>query len=145
MSARLRAVLDTNVFVSAARTPRGVCGRILAAAYAGDWTMVVSEKLLSELAEVLHRPWLSDWLAEGEPEEFAAAVRQIAEVVADPPPSAVRAVRDEDDEFLVALARSAGVDVLVSGDRDLLVLDDPEHRVWTPAIFLARISDPSAR
>ena len=111
----------------------------------GHWTMVVSEQLLDELGEVLHRPWLSDSLADGEPEEFMAAVRQIAEVVADPPPSAVRAVRDEGDEFLVALARSAGVDVLVSGERDLLVLDDPAHAVWTPAIFLARISDPSAR
>jgi putative PIN family toxin of toxin-antitoxin system len=88
---------------------------------------------------------LSDWLAEGEPEEFAAAVRQIAEVADDPSPTAVRAVRDEDDEFLLALARSAGIDVLVSGDRDLLVLDDPAHPAWTPAIFLAKISDPSTR
>lgn len=105
--------------------------------------MVVSEQLLDELAEVLHRPWLSDGLAEGEPEECVVAVRQIAEVADDPPPTAVQAVRDKDDEFLVALVRSAGVDALVSGDRDLLVLDDPAHPVWTPAIFLAKISDPS--
>ncbi len=99
MSARLRVVLDTNVFVSAARTPRGVCGRILDAAYAEIWTMVASEQLLDELDEVLHRPWVSDWLAKSEAEEFIAAIREIAEMVADPPPSSIRAVRDPNDEF----------------------------------------------
>ena len=142
MSARLRVVLDTNVFVSAARTPRGVCGRILDAACAEIWKMVVSEQLLDELAEVLHRPWVSDWLAKSEAEEFIAAIREIAEMVADPPPSSIRAVRDPNDEFVVALARSAGVTALVSGDRDLLILDDPEYPVWTPAMFLARLGDP---
>ncbi|MHB1486934.1 MAG: putative toxin-antitoxin system toxin component, PIN family [Acidimicrobiales bacterium] len=145
MSTKLRAVLDTNVLVSAARTPGGVCGQLLDAAYAGHWTMVVSKQLLDELQEVLHRPWFSDWLAEGEAEEFVAAVRQIGEWADDPPPSNARFVRDPNDEFLVALARSPGVDALVSGDRDLLVLDDPEHPVWTPATFLVRISNPNLR
>jgi len=75
VTVRLRAVLDTNVFASAARTPRGVCGRILSTAFAGHWTMVVSEQLLDELAEVLHRPWLSDSLAEGEGADVSEHLR----------------------------------------------------------------------
>ncbi len=44
---------------------------------------------------------------------------------------------DPDDDYLVALARAAGADYLVSGDRHLLELTDPEPPVLTPREFLA--------
>jgi hypothetical protein len=55
VSAELRAVVDVNVFVSAARSPSGLCGRLLDAATAGRWIPVVSVMLFQELEEVLAR------------------------------------------------------------------------------------------
>lgn len=43
---------------------------------------------------------------------------------------------DPDDDYLIALARVAGADYLVSGDRHLLDLADPDPPVLTPRQFL---------
>jgi hypothetical protein len=48
-----RAVVDVNVLVSAARTPNGLCGRLLEAAIDGRWRPVVSMMLFEELEDVL--------------------------------------------------------------------------------------------
>jgi hypothetical protein len=42
VSDELRAVADVNVLVSAARSPNGLCGRLLDDAIAGRWRPVVS-------------------------------------------------------------------------------------------------------
>ena len=43
---------------------------------------------------------------------------------------------DPDDDYLIALARAAGADYIVSGDSDLLDLTDPHPPVLTPRQFL---------
>jgi predicted nucleic acid-binding protein len=48
-----RAVADVNVLVSAARTPNGLCGRLLEAAIAGRWQLVMSMMLFEELEDVI--------------------------------------------------------------------------------------------
>ena len=48
-------------------------------------------------------------------------------------------VRDPDDEFLLAAALNGGVDVLVTGDKDLLTLANEPHlgslTILDPAAF----------
>ena len=48
-------MVDPNVLVSAWISPHGFPRRILDAADAGDFEMVVSQQLLAELADVLSR------------------------------------------------------------------------------------------
>lgn len=48
-------------------------------------------------------------------------------------------MRDPDDDYLVELARIAKVDVLVSGDKDLLALDERIVRVLTPREALREV------
>ncbi|MGH7641582.1 MAG: PIN domain-containing protein [Candidatus Dormibacteria bacterium] len=52
----LRAVVDTNVLVSAVVAPSGVCGRLVASLSSGTWTLVLSPMLVEELTSVLGRP-----------------------------------------------------------------------------------------
>jgi uncharacterized protein len=52
---------------------------------------------------------------------WLARVRQLVEVV-DPPPLPEPVCRDPDDDAVLALALAAHVDLIVSGDDDLLVL-----------------------
>jgi predicted nucleic acid-binding protein len=60
--------------------------------------------------------------------------------VADPPSTAVH-MRDPDDDYLVALALAARVDVLVSGGRHLTDLAGSSVLVQTPRDFLARVGE----
>lgn len=48
--------------------------------------------------------------------------------------------RDLDDDYLIALARAADVDALVSGDEDLTTLDLDDLDILTPRQLLDRLS-----
>lgn len=54
-------------------------------------------------------------------EKTLAEVRQLAEVI-EPPPLPQPVCRDPDDDAVLALAIAAQADVIISGDNDLLVL-----------------------
>jgi len=127
------------VLVAAAITPRGLCGRLLAAAIEGRWQMVASPQLLAELDTVLARDKFRRWLSEDEARRFVADVRVLADVIPDPPAPTSRSTADPKDEFLVALAQAADVMALVSGDPDLTDLVDLDPPVLMPAAFLERL------
>ncbi|MGO9320554.1 MAG: PIN domain-containing protein [Solirubrobacteraceae bacterium] len=56
---------DVNVLVSVARSPNGLCGRLLGAAIDGRRRPVVSVMLVQELEDVLARPRFRDVLGPG--------------------------------------------------------------------------------
>ncbi len=72
-------------------------------------------------------------------DRFLTDLLLIAEWVPDAQGAPLVAVRDPDDEYLLALARSADVDVLVSGDRDLTDLTDAQPPIDTPTQLFKRI------
>lgn len=112
-------VVDPNVLVSAWISPHGFPRRILDAAEEGRFEMVVSEKLLQELSDVLSRPRL---LKRGPVESARAHIRRAARVGArfDELDEPERVVSDDPkDDYLVALTRASGADYLVSGDPHL--------------------------
>ena len=55
------------------------------------------------------------------PAQSLAELRQLCEVL-DPPPLPQPVCRDPKDDMVLALALAAQVDLIVSGDNDLLVL-----------------------
>lgn len=134
----MRVVADTNVLVSALLTPSGGQGAILAAVDTGDLVLVASPALIAELEDVLMRERFRAWVSTEQVEEYLAAIRGRAELVSDP--DDVTPVRnDPDDDYLVALARAAGVDALVSGDEDLISLDLGDLDILTPRQVLDRL------
>ncbi len=140
MRGALRAVADVNVLVSAARTPNGVCGQLLEAAIDGRWQPVMSMLLFKELEDVLARPAFRDVLGQRTVDRFLAGLLGIVEWVEDPDEPSVVLTRDPDDDYLLALAHSAEVDVLVSGDRDLTDLAGTDPPIETPAQFAQRLA-----
>lgn len=134
-----KAVPDTNVLVAAAISPHGRCGRLLDAAIEGRWRIVASPQLLDELDTVLVRDKFRRWLTQQEANRFVADIRVLADVVPDPPTTSDRATADPKDEFLVALAREAEVEALISGDPHLTDLTNLKPPVLTPATFLDRL------
>lgn len=134
-----RAVLDTNVLVSALISPGGPSAALLLELRAGAFELVASPLLLEELADVLARPKFRAYATPDEAAAYVELVRQAAVAVDDPPPSGLALTADPDDEFLVDLARAAAVDVMVSGDAHLLALRG-SLPVMSPAEFLAELA-----
>jgi uncharacterized protein len=118
----VRAVADTNVLI-AALLWRGPPHALLEQMRAGTVSLVSSPALLAELADVLGRAKLDAILAKTNTsrERSLAEMRQLAEVV-EPPPLPQPVCRDPDDDQVLALAIAAKVDLIISGDNDLLSL-----------------------
>lgn len=134
----MRAVLDPNVLVSAAISPAGPPRQILTAWSKERFELIVSPSVLDELADVLARPKFRRCITTATAVSFVDGLAADAIIVTDPlePPSVSP---DPDDDYLFALARAAGADYLVSGDRHLLDLTDPDPPVRTPRQFLDQL------
>ena len=134
-----RAVLDTNVLVSALISPGGGSARLLLELRSGAFELIVSPLLLAELRAVLGRDKFRRYVSEAEADAYVGLIRTEAAVRADPAPSREALSADPDDEYLVELARDAGADVLVTGDAHLLDLR-AIIPVMTPAEFLETLA-----
>ena len=136
----MRVVLDTNVVVSGLLWG-GAPRRLLDAARARRLELCVSSVLLAELADVLSRRHLAAVIAPHEtgPEQLMQGYAMLAELVI-PASVAATALRDPDDNDVLACASAARADLIVSGDSDLLVLKEHDGiSIVKPAEALARI------
>lgn len=140
----MRTVLDTNVIVSAVLIRRGNERRILDAWRRGAFDLVLSPPLLEELGRVLSYPRIRDarWMTDAEVLELLevlAADGIVVEGRLD-----VRASRDPNDDVFLAAAVEGEADYLVTGDRDLLVLESYRRvKIVRPAAFLKALSRQS--
>jgi putative PIN family toxin of toxin-antitoxin system len=139
----IRVVLDANVLVSAAlaRDPAAPSVRAFDALLDGRIEAVGCPALLGEVAAVLGRERLRRYLSIEDARRFVTDLAGVMTLVADPPTPYPAVCRDSDDDYLVALARAAVVDALVTGDRDLLELQDIAVAVITPRELIKRLAD----
>ncbi len=147
-----RAVLDTNIWVSALLNPKGPPARLLAAFVEGSYSVIVSAPLLEELAEVLGRPRFRDKYAITSEDlvELLTLIEERAEQVllrGD-----VGICRDPDDDMVIETAIRGEASHLVTRDDDLkfdpivaAFLSNHGVTVITVAKFLAFIGNPSSR
>jgi uncharacterized protein len=134
----MRVVIDTNVFVSGLMLPASVPGRILAAAIAGGFEIVLCEAVLEEIGAALRYPKVRKRIAlsDEELDRYVQALRFIADVV-DPAGATVSVPGDRDDDVILATSVVGKADWLVTGDTALLALAD-KYPIATPAEFAAR-------
>ena len=125
-----RVVLDPAVLVSALITPSGNPALLWQAVRDRRLALVTSPRLLGELAGVLARPKFRRYVTEEEAEEFVSEVARLGTAFPDSP-EPERVSRDPSDDYLIALARSTASRAVVSGDRDLTELPDPDPPVLT--------------
>ncbi len=142
----MRAVLDTNVVVSALIWG-GIPFALLAAAADGRIDLITSPWLLAELAEVLARPHLKERV-----QKIRGSVKKACALYADvtvsvTPVTIPRTVpNDPDDDHVITAAIAGRADIIVSGDRHLLGLGvSQEIRILRPAVVLASINAAPAR
>lgn len=125
----MKVCLDTNVLVAAFAT-RGLCADVLRTVLA-EHELVIGEVILTEfrnaLAQKLKAP--RDRI------DAAEAALAAFPVLAKPDEPSDIPVRDASDRWILATAIAGGADVLVTGDGDLLALDDAAIRVLSPRAF----------
>lgn len=131
----MRVVLDANVLVSAVISTAGPPREIVGAWVDGRFELLASPALLEELRDVLDRPSFRRWVSAATAAEFIVGIGEDA-VLVDDPPAQQGLTADPDDDYLITLARAAGADYLVSGDRHLLDVADRDPPVLTPRQFL---------
>src|SRR5436190_6443781 len=116
------AVLDTTALVSAFLSPKpgGAAFELLQFAYAGRFALLLSEPILTEVADVLlTRPHLRARYryTDEAVATYVNGLRRAATLVTDLPELSV--VRDKADDIILATAVAASADYLCSRDRDL--------------------------
>jgi putative PIN family toxin of toxin-antitoxin system len=122
-------------FISAKGAPRAIVRTWIE----GAFELLVSPKLLAELARVLARPKFRRYASESEARAYVAFLKRFATLGPDVE-SPARLSPDPGDDYLLALARSHFANFLVSGDADLCQLENTEPPVLTPRAFLNRLT-----
>jgi putative PIN family toxin of toxin-antitoxin system len=132
----VRAVLDVNVLIAALLARDGAPARLLLRWLAGDFELIISDKVLSELRLAFSYPRVRSRVAELDASTFVDLLEGTATKALDPDKPR-RLSRDAGDDYLLALAISASA-VVVSGDRDLLDLGG-DLPIYSPIEFLATL------
>lgn len=112
----LRVVFDSNTRVSAI-VFKGTPLEAVEHACPPDFEQIISDVLFAELKDVLEQKFQNRGIAIDL--ELAAIRRQSILVQ---PVETISACRDSDDNRVLECAIAGGADLIVSGDRDLLVL-----------------------
>jgi putative PIN family toxin of toxin-antitoxin system len=132
-------VLDPGVLIAALISAKGAPRALVRAWTDGTFDLLVSPKLVAELARVLGRPKFRRYATEREARAYVASLERFATLCADVE-SPARLSPDPGDDYLLALARAYSANFLVSGDADLYQLENTEPPVLTPRAFLNRLT-----
>jgi putative PIN family toxin of toxin-antitoxin system len=141
-----RAVLDANVYVSAAIRPEGPPGQLLEALVRESaFELVMSPAIIDEVTETLKDPKVGRHIrAQIDAPTWFETIAALADVVlGEHDVSGVS--RDPDDDKYLAAAVEGRATIVVTGDSDLL--DVREHggvRIVTPRQFLDMLKDNRA-
>jgi len=115
----VRAVIDTNIWVSAIINPFGFPAQLRKAFESGAFLAVVSEPLLEELAEVLSRPRIKAKydLTDNIIAELLVLIDERSEHVMLK--GDIHICRDKDDDLVIETAVKGNASYIVSRDDDI--------------------------
>lgn len=115
----IRAVLDTNIRVSAILNPAGFPAEVLNSFRKGDFLAVISEPIIAEIADVLSRPRIKDkyGITEADILELLILIEERCEHVLLS--GDVKVCRDLEDNSIIETATKGHAAYIVSRDDDI--------------------------
>jgi putative PIN family toxin of toxin-antitoxin system len=136
----LKAVFDTNIFVSALAIPGGQAERAIDLVIDARASLCISKEIIHEVLGVLAQKFSKG------PEELARTaifLSELAELVV--PRKKLAVLDDEPDNRILECAVTGRADVIVTGDRAMLNLKKhQEIRILSLRQFLDEISIPDS-
>ncbi len=141
----IRALLDANIFISylLRQGAAGTIAQLISAAVERQYVLLLPEDLLQEMVKAITRKLaLSRRIRPEEAQALISILLQVGEQI-EPVGEEVPAVsRDPKDTYLLAYALIGQAGYLVTGDKDLLVLDPVGMlRIVSPADFVAVLEE----
>jgi len=128
----MRVVFDTNIFVSALTLPGGRADQALRRIIDGHDSLVLSPAIIDEILTVLARKFARDREQLARVGVLLASLGEIVE-----PREPITVLADEPDNRILECAREADAQVIVTGDRKMLAINDFEGiRLLTLAAYL---------
>ncbi|MBU0573133.1 MAG: putative toxin-antitoxin system toxin component, PIN family [Candidatus Margulisbacteria bacterium] len=129
-----RAVLDTNVFISALK--KGKLRKILDLWMEDRFDVLVSDKIIKEVFEVLKRPKFN--FSSLDIEELGTLIFERARIFNSE--ETIRICDDPDDNKFIECAVAGKANFIVSGDKDLLRIQEyQEIRIIAPSDFIKEL------
>lgn len=139
MKVDVRSVVDTNVLISAVLTPERTAFRAVERVFERG-VLFQSPDLLEELRSRIYRPKFDRYISNDDRRRFIKFVAERSVLIE--PQEVLRVSRDPDDDKLLELAVAVEANVIISGDRDLLVLNAfQDIPILTPTQFLEWLED----
>jgi putative PIN family toxin of toxin-antitoxin system len=118
----VKAVFDTNVLIAALLT-EGICAKLLIRARRRDFDLILCDGILQEFKHILEKKFAA---SPDETSEAFIILSAAAQGILGHTGSIAPICRDSDDDLILACARDAVADHVVTGDKDLLVLKNYE-------------------
>jgi putative PIN family toxin of toxin-antitoxin system len=141
----IRAVLDTNVWVSAILTPGTPPAKILEFALTGKMRLIISPGIIREIGRVWQYPKVKKALKKHRitfQEVDDVMVKLLKAAVITPGEILAKGVSDDPaDDAIIACALEGRADFIISGDHHLTDLTNYQGiKIVTPSTFLALIA-----
>ena len=115
----LKLIIDTNLWVSFIISNKlNLLDPLL---FSGEARLLFSTELIEEIQQTIKKPRLKKYFPPNALEEMLLAFEPYIDLIKVN--SVVEICRDEKDNFLLALAKDGKADYLLTGDKDLLVLE----------------------
>ena len=133
----MKAVYDTNIFISALTLPGGSAETALTLAAEGRVQLVISKPIIHEVLDVLARKFGR------EPEELARVAVFLADLAQMiEPKRRLKVLRDDPDNRVLECAQAGGAQAIVTGDKAMLELGEYRGiRIMSLRAFLTSMDD----
>ena len=120
MKNNIKIILDVNIWVSAFISPK-MLQHVQSLILQDGIDIIACQELLEELRQTMQRPKFKKYLSS---ERILLAIELVEQsAIFINSQSIVQLCRDNKDDYLLALAKDAQADFLLTGDKDLLVLN----------------------
>ncbi len=140
----IRALIDANILISYLlnRSSLSPPVAVIQAAIDGRFRMLIALETIEEVrGKVATKPYLAARISPVDFDDVLSALRKLSDFIPSITGTIPRVSRDRNDDYLLAHALRAGVDYLVTGDVDLLVLGSHGGvEIIGPAAFATRLS-----
>jgi putative PIN family toxin of toxin-antitoxin system len=110
-------VLDTNVLIAAFISPKGICNEVFELCI-HNHTLIISEFILSEIKEKLKQKFNFTEKEITEITDLLLLKFRVVNIKGD----IINVCRDPDDNNIIETAVSGKAKIIITGDKDLLVL-----------------------
>ena len=131
----MRILLDTNIIISAALFPNGVAAKAYTKAVTYPNKGIICDWSIDELYRVYNRKF-PDRISLLN--QFFAMISTTIEIIPTPVETVADKlmIRDVNDRPILRAAQNAGVDLILTGDKDFLESEVKSPTIVSPSLFL---------